>query len=612
MDHWNASANIKDDCRKFIENVRSNPHLKDSDLRANGYKTLVDTINTSRPSRAISPVETKLLSKQPGQKSILISYFDQQQAIAKEIDGVFTQAGYLVIRHQPGDNVNEFSDVIPHRNLDYVLVVLSDNYLKNDQCMHAVNQIMRRYKFHDTLITYVLTDDNATKADIYPGGKGYEDYWDEINARHTADDCREFIKTVYGKLHLREDVLMKGNGYNMFLDTINELEKRKPKTLSIEQKIQQIKEEALGNQDVQNDLAAYIPVLGSRVLFDPKEQTFDLDQAVNQFLAGDRKVFLLLGDSGGGKSTYLRSLENRLWKEWDPTKPIPIFISLPTLKQPFNDAITETLKQKGFTDTEIKDLKNKYSFLFLLDGYDELKQKGNLYDSNQLDQWKGQTIITCRTQYLSGEQSSYRNYFAPRNQSTSLDEASVSPFNSKQIEAYCRKYIQLNGVSRTWEQYQADIASVPDLADFIVTPFLLRIVVEVLPDMIKAHTASKSQEQLKILRIEIFDAFVNKWFDREEQRIIRISRTEVDVSDLKRNFANFATRLALEMTQDNIVSIDYELDPFEHNKWDKYFGQDPIMTLIRSGVPLRKVGPHSYAFIHKSLLEYFCARAIIR
>ena len=137
----------------------------------------MDTINASRPSGVISPVETKLLNKQPEQKSILISYFDQQQAIAKDIEGVFNQAGYLVIRHQPGDNVNEFSDVIPHRNLDYVLVVLSDNYLKNDKCMHAVNQIMRRYKFHDTLLTYVLTEDNATKADIYSGGKKYEDYW---------------------------------------------------------------------------------------------------------------------------------------------------------------------------------------------------------------------------------------------------------------------------------------------------------------------------------------------------------------------------------------------------------------------------------------------------
>ena len=50
--------------------------------------------------------------------------------------------------------------------------------------MHAVNQIMRRYKFHDTLLTYVLTEDNATKADIYSGAKKYEDYWEEKNAQH--------------------------------------------------------------------------------------------------------------------------------------------------------------------------------------------------------------------------------------------------------------------------------------------------------------------------------------------------------------------------------------------------------------------------------------------
>ena len=47
------------------------------------------------------------------------------------------------------------------------------------------------------------------------------------------------------------------------------------------------------------------------------------------------------------------------------------------------------------------------------------------------------------------------------------------------------------------------------------------------------------------------------------------------------------------------------------SRWAKYFSPDPKMSLVRSGVPLRKIGPHSYAFIHKSLLEYFGARAII-
>ena len=615
-DHWRAKLSAAttnddkkqlaatiDDCKKFIHQVCSRPHVKKGDL-PNGLKTFVDAIKAQNACEAISSAETQLLNKPSGQKSIFISYFDQQSAIAHEIDRVFEQAGYLVVRDQQ-------NECITHPNLDYVLVILSDGYLKDGKCMNAVNQIMKRYKFQDTLLTYVLTDDHTTKAAIDTGGKSYEAYWQKTN-EETVDDCREFIKMVGGQLNLREDDLKKGNGYKTFLDTINDLEKRK--VFSVEKKIQQLKEEALNNKDVQNDLASYIPVLGSRCLFDPKEQTFDLDQAVDQFLAGDRKVFLLLGDSGGGKSTYLRYLENRLWQQWDPSKPIPLFISLPTLKQPFKEAITETLREKGFSEAEQKELQKKYSFLFLLDGYDELKQKNNLYIANQLDQWKGKTIISCRTQYLSGEQTGYQNYFAPPSQSlferaASLDEASISPFTPQQIEAYCRKYIQLNHLQRTWEQYQADIASVPELAEIIETPFLLRIVAEVLPDMIAAHRQSNSKEQLKLLRIEIFDAFIKNWFDKEEKRIIQTAK--VQIPDLKTHFDAFATRLALEMTQDNIVSVDYEYDPFNQNKWDSYFGPDPKTTVVRSGVPLRKIGPHSYAFVHKSLLEYFSARAIV-
>ncbi|KAF9991675.1 hypothetical protein BGZ80_008972, partial [Entomortierella chlamydospora] len=36
---------------------------------------------------------------------------------------------------------------------------------------------------------------------------------------------------------------------------------------------------------------------------------FDLTTKVQEFLASDRKVFLLLGDSGAGKSTFNRALE---------------------------------------------------------------------------------------------------------------------------------------------------------------------------------------------------------------------------------------------------------------------------------------------------------------
>ena len=123
-------------------------------------------------------------------------------------------------------------------------------------------------------------------------------------------------------------------------------------------------------------------------------------------------------------------------------------------------------------------------FSFWMDMMNSNKRK-ILYVANQLNQWKAQTIITCRTQYLSGEQSSYQNYFTPPAESlistASIDEASMSPFTQQQIENYCRKFIELHKIPRTWEQYKADIASIPDLAEIIETPFLLRIIAEVLP-----------------------------------------------------------------------------------------------------------------------------------
>ncbi len=391
-------------------------------------------------------------------------------------------------------------------------------------------------------------------------------------------------------------------------------EAQKGNQLTLVQKLEQLRESALTNEEISKELASYIPVLGSRCLFDPKEQASGLEEMVEQFLQGADKVFLLIGDSGGGKSTYLRHLERRLWKEWTPEKPIPLFISLPALKLPFRGAISESLGERGFSKAEQEELKTKHSFIFLLDGYDELKQKRNLYEGNQLQHWNAKTIITCRTQHLSGEQSSYRNYFTPPSSSlisaARLDEASTSPFILQQIEAYCKKFIQQHNIPRTWEQYEADFNRIPDLSDIIQTPFLLRIIAEVLPAILGAH----SQGDIKLLRIEIFDAFVNNWFNREERRIQRME-TDIDIPDLKKAFAAFARKLALEMVEDEIVSVDYEpsSDPFNStsSKWEKYFSSDSKMTLIRSGVPLRKIGPHSYAFIHKSLLEYFSGRAII-
>lgn len=53
-------------------------------------------------------------------------------------------------------------------------------------------------------------------------------------------------------------------------------------------------------------------------------------------------------------------------------------------------------------------------FVFLLDGYDELKIPRNMYDHNKLGDWKGtvKVIMSSRQEYLSNY-GNYMQYFRP-------------------------------------------------------------------------------------------------------------------------------------------------------------------------------------------------------
>ncbi|KAG0001782.1 hypothetical protein BGZ80_006118, partial [Entomortierella chlamydospora] len=106
---------------------------------------------------------------------------------------------------------------------------------------------------------------------------------------------------------------------------------------------------------------------------------FDLTTKVQEFLASDGKVFLVLGDSGTGKSTFNRALEISLWDKHDKTNGrIPLFIHLPAIEEPERDLIAERLRQVNFTESQILELKLHREFILICDGYDESQQTRNL------------------------------------------------------------------------------------------------------------------------------------------------------------------------------------------------------------------------------------------
>src|SRR5207253_5531554 len=131
------------------------------------------------------------------------------------------------------------------------------------------------------------------------------------------------------------------------------------------------------------------------------------------------------------------------WQSCEPKKIIPVWISLPLLKNPIERAIEETLKKAGLSDNEIEILRQQNQFLFIFDGYDEIRQIKNLYVTNRLERWQAKVIITCRREYLY-HIDNYTLHFTPfikeRAIHTAYLERVVKPFNSQQIDRYLEQY----------------------------------------------------------------------------------------------------------------------------------------------------------------------------
>ena len=77
---------------------------------------------------------------------------------------------------------------------------------------------------------------------------------------------------------------------------------------------------------------------------------------------------------------------------------VPIFVSLPTLREPVTTAVEEALEAKGFSRRNIEELliSGRYRFVILFDAVDELKEKyrqRQLAVTNRLERWGPKTIV---------------------------------------------------------------------------------------------------------------------------------------------------------------------------------------------------------------------------
>jgi TIR domain. len=164
-------------------------------------KHLVDYIREYLEDLIIDS-DDQLLDNDSQEKRIFISYSWTNKDIADIIDEDFSKLGYPLTRDERDirykDSIKEFMQQIGKH--DFVIMLISDSYLKSENCMYEVMEVIRDREYKKKILMIVLADEdkkfyknyeklmaeepafNALKvgAEIYSssGRIGYTEYWE--------------------------------------------------------------------------------------------------------------------------------------------------------------------------------------------------------------------------------------------------------------------------------------------------------------------------------------------------------------------------------------------------------------------------------------------------
>ncbi|ETO29645.1 WD-40 repeat-containing protein [Reticulomyxa filosa] len=413
-------------------------------------------------------------------------------------------------------------------------------------------------------------------------------------------------------------------------------------------------------------LETYIPLQANNYLYtgvdDNKDNTtYDCYQHILDLLKEkeekkfeQKEVVILQGKSGSGKSLFCRHLEEALWESYvsDSTTSIPVYISLSKCYNGLNERqiISQALQMKQINKEMIDAIRENMSFVFILDGFDEIFDKYNknnneryFYDCFNLSEWNAKIIVSCRSHVLSDED--IKHVLIGSNDIAKTPMIYLWPFSKEQMNGYIDKFVRMNKANKmnqyldwTAQQYEETLNNYASLHKMMEEPFLLRMILTVLPSLMKQHLVGT-----KLSKSQVYEAFNELWIDTHVKNIsnkLSELRIRTNPKKIKLSFQQYCQDLGFEMfLQGNQVATENDdsmqnsdskiLSKLDSNMeidekielkkdeldtpavtiqdvWEKYFKADNVAKYV-----LRRIGNNKYQFLHKSCQEFYAAQKII-
>ncbi|BBE08288.1 Putative ATP/GTP-binding protein [Mycoavidus cysteinexigens] len=342
----------------------------------------------------------------------------------------------------------------------------------------------------------------------------------------------------------------------------------------------------------------------ARTMLDQRyvEHTIDgnslLIHAIDDFLSLEsKKVLLLLGVAGSGKSVFNQRLAHHLWHRYDdPTASdpwLPLCISLPSREKPHDNLIGKYLKGKNFQERHLEAWKAK-RLIFILDSYDRVvNPQRSIYADGTLASWTASKIIITSRPPLNQNKENYRIIFHPYEKPGVLQEYELKPFSESDIKTYTQKYIDQHTSQNTskWtvEKYKEKFQLTPDLRKLLENPLLLEAALDACP---KVETA-----------VKLYDKLIDRWNNHVYHSLMESNPDNLTRDNFKMNAIRVNKYLALEMYKTNgngetAYPIKAGEPASKHADW-----------LLFSTAPLIYDGG-GYKFINQSLRDYFLTRVL--